>query len=259
MLSKKIRLFKRTIWLFFRSVFVKDSDEFSPHGVKVKLSKKVDLSIRYFLARGRPYEAEEAKMVRKYIPFGANVIELGGCYGVISALIRNQIGPDGNLIIVEANPSLAEICAGNADRGNAESKSEVVVGAIDYSGAKEVKFALGQNPHVGHVALQGEEGFTVQTTTLAEQVKKLPEGDYALVCDIEGGELDLFNNEKKSLSRVNFLILETHPDIYPKGMYDLEQLYKTIESIGFIEIEKSGSVFCFASKTAKGDAKLIKV
>lgn len=245
-----LRTFKRNIWMLIRKIFVSNEEEFKPHGIVVKIPKDADIGIRYSLALGRPYEAPEADMVSKYLSFGQNVIELGGCYGIISALIRKQIGPDAKHIIVEADPSLAKICATNANLENTNNRAELVVAAVDYSGAKEISFAKGQNAHDGHVANSGEPGFVVATTTLAEQIKKLPDNEYILVCDIEGAELELSINEKKALSQAYLIILETHSDIYPRKNLDYEKMQKNIESAGLMEIEKSGAVVCFASKTA---------
>ena len=253
----KIRFLKRYLWVFVRSIFVPNGEQFNPHGIPVELPKNSDISIRYLLARGRPYEAPEAKMVRQYITNGSNVIELGGCYGIISALIRKQIGPNAKHIIVEADPSLATICSVNANLENTINEAEVVVAAVDYSGSKEITFAKGRNAHVGHIALEGEPGFNVPTTTLAEQVSKLPSKEYVLVCDIEGAELNLLENEKKSLSKAYLLILETHPEIYPEKDSDLLKLQASIERLGLFEIEKSDSVICYGSKTAMKDLNLI--
>lgn len=253
---KKIRSLKRYIWVLIHSIFTNNGEHYSPHGVNIKLPKNADISMRYLLARGRPYEEPEARMVERYVLKETNVIELGGCYGIISALIRKKIGPNAKHIIVEADPALAGICNDNANLKNTVNKAEIVIAAVDYSGAKEITFAPGQNAHVGHVALKGEQGFTVPTTTLTEQVSKLPDDDYVLVCDIEGAELDLFENEKKALERANFVILETHPKIYPKKDSDLALLLTAIENLGLVQIEKSGSVMCFASKTAMVDLNL---
>lgn len=247
---KKIRFLKRYIWVFIHSLFAPTGQQFKPHGVPIRLPRNSDISIRYLLARGRPYEGPEARMVQRYISNGFNVIELGGCYGIISALIRKQIGPHAKHIIVEADPSLASICMDNANLENTVNKAEVVVAAIDYSGSKEITFASGQNAHVGHVALEGELGFQVPTTTLAEQISKIPENNYVLVCDIEGAELDLVEKEKKLLSKAHLLILETHPKIYPKKNADLKKLQTDIERLGLVEIERSEAVICFASKIA---------
>ena len=119
--------------MMVRNIFIPNEEVFSPHGISIKIPKDADVAIRYLLARGRPYEAPEAAMVRKYLTFGMNVIELGGCYGIISALIRKQIGPDARHIIVEADPSLAKICACNANLKNTNKLADIVVAAVDYS------------------------------------------------------------------------------------------------------------------------------
>ena len=243
--------------MLIRKIFVSDDEFFSPHEVSIRVSKDGDLAIRYLLARGRPYEAPEADMVRKYLSIGMNVIELGGCYGIVSALIRKQIGPDAKHIIVEADPSLAKICVLNANLENTKNIAEVVVAAVDYSGAKSITFSPGQNVHGGHVANNEEAGFSVSTTTLAKQVLKLPKNQYILVYDIEGAELDLFHHEKKALSTAYLIILETHPKIYPRKNLDYQQIQTNIESAGLVEIEKSGAVVCFASQTAMKDLNLI--
>ena len=252
-----IRNFKRFIWMLIRKIFISNDEIFSPHGVSIRVPKDADVAIRYLLARGRPYEEPEADMVRKYISFGGSVIELGGCYGIISALIRKQIGPDAHHIIVEADPSLAKVCACNANLENTNNLADVVIAAIDYSGAKKIKFSPGQNAHAGRVAANNERGFTVPTTTLKEQVSKLPEHEYILVCDIEGAELELCENEKTALSKAYLLILETHPKIYPRNALDYQKIQENIENAGLVEIEKCGAVVCFASKTAMEDFNLI--
>ena len=200
MINIQLRSLKRHIWMMIRRIFVSNDEFFSPHGISIKVPKDGDPAIRYLLARGRPYEAPEAEMVRKYLSLGMNVIELGGCYGIVSALIRQQIGPHATHIIVEADPSLAKICATNANLDNTINLADIVVAALDYSGATKITFMPGENVHGGRVAVDGETGFDVPTTTLSEQVLKLPQKDYTLVCDIEGAELDLFQNEQKAVS-----------------------------------------------------------
>ena len=125
--------------------------------------------------------------------------------------------------------------------------------AIDYSGVKKVTFTSGTNAHDGHVANAGEEGFEVSTTTLSEQILKLPEKNYVLVCDIEGAELELSQYETNALSQIYLLILETHQKIYPNGDLDYQKIKKNLKNAGLFEIDRSGAVLCFASKKAIKD------
>ena len=236
---------KRRLYLSLRSILTKSKEVFSPHGIPIYIPASSDLAIRYHLARGRPYEEPEANMVKLYLRPDTNVIELGGCLGVISALIRNQIGPRAMHVIVEANPDLAAICEVNAKQNGEVGTTEVVVAAIDYSGAANVTFAVGDNAHVGHVSHLNEGELTTPTITLSNLARKIPEGPFALVCDIEGAEAKLFEAEKDILSRLSLLILETHLDIYSDGEATKNEIIKRIKGAGLVEIARSKGVICF--------------
>ena len=236
---------KRRLYLSLRSILTKSKEIFYPYGIPIYIPASSDLAIRYHLARGRPYEEPEANMVKLYLGSDTNVIELGGCLGIISALIRNQIGPSAMHVIVEANPDLAAICAVNAKQDGELGTTEVVVAAIDYSGEASVTFAVGENAHVGHVSHQNEEGLTTPTITLSNLAGRMPKGPFALVCDIEGAEAQLFESEQDILSRLSLLVLETHLDVYLDGEVTKNKILKRIKEAGLEEIERSEGVICF--------------
>lgn len=237
------------LWVLER--FGISTEVFYPYGVEVHVPKHSDLSMRYNLVRKRPYEAGEARMIQSYLPPSTHVIELGGCVGVISALIRHKIGPDARHIVVEADPDLAEVCGANAARRASAGSVQLVNAAIDYSGAKTVRFAAGHNAHVGHIATEGEDGRDVPTTTLAALMQYLPaEGDAALVCDIEGAELALCATDASHLGRFSLIILETHPNVYPGGTSDLDSLRQKVNSAGFEIIEEYEQVIGFRRRAA---------
>ncbi len=98
-----------------------------------KLPPRAGLGVRSSLLRDK-YERDEAAMILRHLPADLPVIELGGSLGVISALIRSRLSPGTRHLIVEANPALIEICAGNA-AGKADGLSEVVNAAVHYDGA----------------------------------------------------------------------------------------------------------------------------
>lgn len=240
---------KRKAYLALRRLFGKSDEVFTPHGIPVRIPKPGDLTLRYFLAKGRPYEAAEADMVRTYLARDTNVIELGGCMGVVSALIRHQIGPDATHLIVEANPRLAGICDANARQNAAPGKTTVTAAAIDYSGAATVTFASGHSAHVGHLARAGEGGITVPTIRLSDLAAQLPQGPFALICDIEGAEMALFQAEEPLLSRINLIVLETHPLVYPNGTKDLRTLTDIIAQAGLKQVRQVEDVLCFQRVT----------
>lgn len=236
--------FKRRQYLKLRKRLGHSNEDFAPHGVPVHIPEGSDLAITYLLAKGRAYEAEEAGMVRDFLAPGMNVIELGGCFGVVSALVRKTIGPDARHIIVEANPALIGTLTRNATSGAAPGRTEVLNAAVDYSGAPSVTFSIGPNAHMGRLGAGGQT-VTVPALRLSDLAARLPEGPYALVCDIEGAELGLFAAEAGALDRVDLVILETHPDAYPRRKADLDAMLGLLADAGLARVRAEEDVVCF--------------
>jgi len=244
----RYKKFKRKLYL---TIFNRNGENvYQPHGVSVKIPRYGDVSIRYSLSKQRSYEESEANLIRKYLKFGTNVVELGGCYGVISALVRKIIGPNAQHVIVEANPDLAAICSLNANPDLRSSNTNIVIAAVDCSGTDYVEFLTGNHPHGGQVSLKSksEISLCVRTTTLSKLALSIPQGPFALICDIEGAELQLFEKEDEVLSRLSVIILETHPSLYPNGLVDEHKILEKIENLGLQEIERDKNVVCFERK-----------
>jgi Methyltransferase FkbM domain len=63
----------------------------------------------------------------------------------------------------------------------------------------------------------------VPATTLRQVMVDLDVGNFDLVCDIEGAELDLIRNDADILSRCRLAIVEIHPDVFAdKGASEQE-------------------------------------
>ena len=123
--------------------------------------------------------------------------------------------------------------------------------AIDYSGVGQIGFSTGHNAHTGHVARDGDTDeaiLWVPTTTLSDVEQDLPPGNYALICDIEGAELDLIEHE--DFTRVDILILETHPDSYYERGSSTDILISQLAHKGLALVEQQGDVACFARNGA---------
>ena len=238
-----IQNFKRRLYLAVQRWLGNEKLTFAPHGIDVSVPRAADLKIRYDLARGRSYEGSEAEMITAHLPKSMPVIELGGCLGIISALIRRQIGPTAPHIVVEANATLAEFCRPNAMIGAAEGASQIVVAAVDYSGATSVSFSTGRMAHSGRVSDGGN--ISVPTTTLTNLAASLPEGPFALICDIEGAEVPMILHEAVLLSRVSVFVLETHPKLYSKGKRDMEDLVAAVTKTGLRQVARVKNVYAF--------------
>jgi FkbM family methyltransferase len=237
---------RRRIHIALHDLLSKDPESFSPHGIKIHLPRNADPSIRYLLIRGRPYEQAESELIRKHLSKGMHVLELGGCMGIVSATIRATIGPKSRHVVVEALPELGRICEVNARIGAEPGAMTLVRAAVDYSGSASVRFAPRHNAHVGGIARDGESGIEVPTTTLSKLGELIPPGQFALVCDIEGTELEMIERDSAALDRIDVLILETHPKRYAQA--DLDGMHRRLHEQGLILVDSCVDVQCFTRR-----------
>ena len=63
--------------------------------------------------------------------------------------------------------------------------------------------------------------------------------------DIEGGEVDVFKNEKDILQKCSLAIVELHSEIISNYGYTLNDILILINEIGLRLIDQDGSVYVF--------------
>lgn len=229
---------KRELLLALRRLI--KGDRFTANGVDIVLPKSVNTELRYLIAKGRPYEAEEARFVRDALPEGTNVIELGGSLGIVSAVIRDVIGPEAQHIIVEANPDVAPVCLANGARHAEAGACSLVEAAVAYTDAPTIGFTFGHNPHVGGIDAAGG-AVQVPVVTLSSLAAQIT-GRFALVADIEGAEWDMIFEETEVFSRVSHLIIEIHPEVFAANGQNEAALITRLESLGFAVLEREEDV-----------------
>lgn len=159
------------------------------------------------------YESGEYRFIKQHLPRNLDVIELGGSMGVISATIRRHIERDRRLVIVEADPRLADVLEGNLARNGCADGVTIERAAISYSGDADVSFALGPSSVSGRLAdgnSPDEQTVTVPAITLSGLARRHGFERFALVCDIEGVEWDIFASDRGVLSRAEMVIMELH-------------------------------------------------
>lgn len=216
---------------------------FDFHGITVRIPQDSPPGVGNALLKQK-YEREEADLILRHLPVDLPVIELGGSIGVVSALIRSRLAQGVKHLIVEANPALIEICRDNAQQGD-PADTEVVNAALGY-GAAMLRFALGDNIHANHLATTGQATkrvIEVPAITLAELLGRMdPQGDFSLVCDIEGGELEMVRNEGAMLQRAAVVIMELHPKAYPSSAADVAAICAAMRHLGFDLVERINDV-----------------
>ena len=213
------------------------------HGVKIPLdmpvlSEKIVTSIRSGM-----YEYDEGRHIPRIIEADERVLELGVGIGFVSALILgNQKVED--FLGFEANPALIPWV-------DQIFKLNEVEGEI-------------RNAILGHIVGSGDIDFYVRKNFWAsslspepwgyESVVKVPAVEFngvieefrptLIVCDIEGGELDLF--EHADLRGVNKVYMEIHQKVL--GRKGIKQLFDTMSSKDFHydQWNSSGAVVLFS-------------
>ncbi|WP_394196007.1 FkbM family methyltransferase [Litoreibacter albidus] len=211
---------------------------FDIHGVQVFIPAHIDPRIRYFIARGR-YENREAELIRQHLCEGDTVIELGGALGVISKVIRDQIGDAAQHIVVEPNPAVLDTCKINAGHSN----TKVVQAAIAY-GQTEVLLSqdasLLDNRLVEHPK-SGQLSFSAPTTSLAALHDEIQQKRFKLVCDIEGAEGDLVRFDAETLSYCDSIIMEVHAEYLIDRGTTLEEMINQFKALDFKVISMEGN------------------
>lgn len=216
---------------------------FDFHGLSVSIPPDSPPGVGNALLRGK-YEAEEAAFVLHHLDPTLPVIELGGSIGVLSSLIQSRLAAGVRHVVVEANPALIDICRQNGTQ-RSDSHAEVINAAVGY-GASHLEFAIGDNIHSNRLAKPGdvrEQVIKVPAITLAELLNSLGEtAGYSLVCDIEGGELDLIKNEWDQVKKAKLVIMELHPKVYPNGSGDTQMIETQMRDAGFRQAERRNDV-----------------
>lgn len=159
------------------------------------------------------YEDPEIRGLTRVIHPGDRVLELGAGLGIITALAARAASPGGRVVSYEANPRMIEdtkvFLAGHGV-SNVELRHAVLI-----AGAKPGEtrnFHLGSSFSVSSL-LEGEgrkarEVVSVPAEDLNSAFAEF--GPDVLLCDIEGGEIDLI--PALDASRLRAVVIELHPD-----------------------------------------------
>jgi FkbM family methyltransferase len=180
------------------------------------------------------YERPEREAVRRFVDPAMPVVEFGGSIGVISCLTNRKLVAPERHVVVEANPALVPLLLRNRDRNRC--RFTVLPRMIAY-GAEQARFYAETGNFVIGSATPAASGRTIDVVTVPTIDLRSIVDEYqfdrcTLVCDIEGGESELFRHESEIVSeRVATLILEVHE--WSMGKERVGELLKGIADLGF--------------------------
>lgn len=200
-------------------------------GIKVPfvptiITPKIERPLRKSL-----YEAREAEAVRRMLQPGDRVLELGAGLGLLSTVAGLVPGIE-SVTTVEANPGLLPLIR-ETHRLNGATVT-LLHGVASASDGPEVDFYL-RADFWGSSMEPDSRPFDrvvqlprVGVTELAAKLRPT-----VLICDIEGGELGLF--DAVDMASVRTLVIELHPKVY--GRRALDGLYALFRAKGFAPAE----------------------
>jgi FkbM family methyltransferase len=190
------------------------------------------------------YEEAERRLVAKWLDGSRTVVELGGAFGVVSGVVGARLGNDIRHIVVEANPALVEFCRQNAGAARPAGAPVTAIGAaIAYGVDGHAEFWPSDAFLGSHLARAGDRGtIRVPATTLRQVVAEVDVGDFDLVCDIEGAELDLIRNDAAILSRCRLAIVEIHPDVFAEKGSSEQEFIALLARAGLEIVDRDANV-----------------
>jgi len=187
------------------------SDNIPSFGTRIDTRNDVSETVKASIF-WRTYESTEIRFIKHYLRSDLDVIELGASIGVVSSHIAQKLCAGCKLVCVEANPYIYKSIHDNLAKNASSTKCYIEQAAISYSNNEDGKtdFYMGETNLLS--SLNPTEGMKVQAeaTTLTAIISKYKIGQYALVMDIEGGELEIILHDHNALANCQQIIAELH-------------------------------------------------
>jgi len=186
-------------------VFDLKGGRFHTDGCTFHIPKDQTRTIRYrFLLH--TYEARELRMVRRFVQPGDAVVELGGCLGIVSCVTNRRLREPRRHLVVEANPEGVAALQRNRDLNHASFLIEHCA----------VKAETGARFNVNTIditsgGMQERTGTTIEVPIKSLERLHREHGPFdVLICDIEGSELEVFENSAELFKSYRLIIVEWH-------------------------------------------------
>lgn len=178
------------------------------------------------------YEAGELRFIHKYFNGDSDIVELGGSMGIVTSHLASRQKAGRQIISVEANPFLAETLTSNVNRyRNPINKFTLLTKAIAYR-STEVALRITDNSTETKAELVSSEPkdneVIVPSIKLADIVSQFNLNDFTLVCDIEGAEIELLENDDLALKSCKELFIELHETSNGMKEFSIEDLKRLI-------------------------------
>jgi FkbM family methyltransferase len=201
---------------------------------------RVDPDLRKWLLNGE-YEGPERFAGKRYIRRDIPVVEFGGSMGVVSCLLNRRLKNPSHHVVVEANPQILPTLLENRNRNRC--KFEILHGAVG-GAEKTVRIYISEAVLASSALATGPDSVEVAAVTLEDILQSRGFERCALMCDIEGSEIEMIRAEIRTLrSHVEVFVVEFHPSI--NGGDPVEATRLLLRNHGFAEEWHQNDVFVY--------------
>jgi FkbM family methyltransferase len=193
------------------------------------------------------YEGAERYMINRYVDPEMPVVELGAAIGVLSCIVNRRLTDPRQHVAVEADPGLLPLLVINRDLNG--SQFAVINAALAY-GEDTVPFFVWDDHTRSSLSRVSKKTVRVPATSLQRIMDAAGFNTCTLVCDIEGAEYDLFENEAALFqSRVGTLIIELHNP--PKRNASVAKVLDLLANAGFVLLDTRSRVYALRNERLK--------
>lgn len=195
------------------------------------------------------YENAELALVQSLLVRDLDTVELGGALGVTGSAILGKLTAPARLITAEFRPELLPILERNLSLNSRGNMFSIVPRAIAYPLSADrstyADFVIPAGSFGSRKSYKHALGFrTIQakTTTLREICEEFSLDSFQLICDVEGAELEIIEQDRAVLEKCRLLIIELHEAHRPARSVNPAQLRDLLLDQGFHIIAVNGDV-----------------
>jgi FkbM family methyltransferase len=179
------------------------------------------------------YERLERRFVGLFVRPGDRVLELGTAVGVVAMSAAAVVGAE-NVRTFDANPEIIADAKANFARnglGGVDARHGLMVNRACYAPGRVVNFGLARefwaSHQTSHMGGGIERIVSAPVFCLEDEIAAF--GANVLICDIEGGEVDLLSDA--DLSGLRLIILDTH--YWAQGEEAIDEMVRRLILAGF--------------------------
>jgi FkbM family methyltransferase len=162
-------------------------------------------------------ERETAAVIQTIVPPGANVLEIGACYGYFTNIMASCVGPTGRVVSLDGDPDVFKVLLRNMELNDLSNVDAFNVFIASTSDVEAIESTT--DGSATELEYPGAEVGQTETVVLSKFLEKIEFQPEFLFMDIEGFEVDVFEDISRNFLKSSkpVIVFEMHPQFYKPG------------------------------------------